>query len=171
MIKKISITGPESTGKSTLSETLAKAYNTVWAPEFARLYLEKLGRNYQEEDLLQIAKGQLALQNQLEKKANQYLICDTDLLVIKVWSEHKYGRCHPWILEKLKEVRYDLYILPFIDIPWQEDPLREHPHLREHFYQKYKEELEVRAVNFIEVCGSIEQRKNQAIIAINALSS
>lgn len=171
MIKKISITGPESTGKSTLSESLANAYETVWAPEYARSYLEKLDRNYREEDLLQIAKGQLVLQDQLEKTANRYLICDTDLLVIKIWSEHKYGRCHPWILEKLEKVKYDLYILPYIDIPWQEDPLREHPHLREYFYQKYKEELEMRSVNFIEVSGTIEQRMRQAIIAINALPS
>lgn len=171
MIKKISITGPESTGKSTLSEALANAYNTVWAPEYARSYLENLDRNYREEDLLAIAKGQLALQEQLEIEANQYLICDTDLLVLKIWSEHKYGRCHPWILKKLAETKYDLYILPYIDIPWQEDPLREHPHLREHFFQKYKQELQARAVNYIEVFGSIEQRMRQAIVSINALPS
>lgn len=170
MIKKISITGPESTGKSTLSAALAGFFQTVWVPEYARNYLENLGRSYEEKDLLEIAKGQLALQGTLVNKSNRYLICDTDLLVIKIWSEHKYGRCHPWILKKLDEIKYDLYILPYIDIPWQEDPLREHPDLRKYFFEKYKEELISRKVNFIEVKGPFEQRVVQAIKAIKGLT-
>lgn len=171
MIKKIAITGPESTGKSTLSEALAAAFGTVWVPEFAREYLETLGRSYEESDLLRIAKGQIELQEKLEARASKYLICDTELLVMKIWSEHKYGRCHPWILKKLEEMEYDLYILPYIDIPWEDDPLREHPDLREHFYKKYKAELVSRKANFIEVHGSLENRLRQAIIAVKALSS
>ena len=170
MIKKIAVTGPESTGKSTLSAALAAFFQTAWVPEYAREYLENLDRNYEEKDLLEIAKGQLALQEELEKRSNQFLICDTDLLVIKIWSEHKYGRCHPWILKKLDEINYDLYILPYIDIPWQEDPLREHPDLREYFFNKYKEELITRKVNFIEVKGALDQRLKEAIKAIKALT-
>lgn len=171
MIKKIAITGPESTGKSTLSEALAINFDTVWVPEFARGYLEKLGRPYEEADLLKIAKGQVALQQKMEASSSKYLICDTELLVMKIWSEHKYDRCHPWILKKLDEIKYDLYILPYIDIPWQEDPLREHPDLREYFYDKYKAELLSRDANFIEVNGSLENRVRQAIIAVKALTS
>ena len=170
MIKKIAVTGPESTGKSTLSAALAAFFQTAWVPEYAREYLENLDRNYEEKDLLEIAKGQLALQEELEKSSDQYLICDTDLLVIKIWSEHKYGRCHPWILKKLDEINYDLYILPYIDIPWQEDPLREHPDLREYFFNKYKEELITRKVNFIEVKGALDQRVKESIKAIKALT-
>ncbi len=171
MVKKIAITGPESTGKSTLSAALAEALGTIWVPEFAREYLETLGRPYEESDLLRIAKGQIELQEELEARSNKYLICDTELLVMKIWSEHKYGRCHPWILQKLQEINYDLYILPYIDVPWEEDPLREHPDLREHFYKKYRAELLLRNANFIEVRGSLENRLQQAIIAVKALTS
>lgn len=170
MIRKISITGPESTGKSSLSAALAATFKTAWVPEFAREYLENLDKAYDEEDLLVIAKGQIALQESMEARGNKYLFCDTDLLVLKIWSEHKYGRCHPWILKKLDEIKYDLYILPYIDIPWEEDPLREHPDLREYFFEKYKAELLARKVNFIVVDGSLEKRLQQAIIAIKALT-
>lgn len=169
MVKRISITGPESTGKSTLSRALAERLETVWVPEFAREYLESIGRPYQEKDLLQIAKGQLALEDKFMKEANNFLICDTDLLVVKIWSEHKYGRCHPWILEKLNERKYDLFILTYIDIPWEDDPLRENPDLREYFYEKYKQELISRKFNFIEATGNLDKRISVTLKAIQAL--
>lgn len=166
MVKRITITGPESTGKSTLSASLAKALDTVWVPEYAREYLNQLGRPYEEADLLEIAKGQVRSEDDLAQKANNYLICDTDLLVIKIWSEHKYGHCHPWILEQLEQRKYVLHILTYIDIPWQEDPLREHPDLRSYFYQLYKKELIALGVNFIEAKGNQQQRLEQALKAI-----
>ena len=77
MIKKIVVIGGESTGKSTLCEQLASHYETVWVTEFAREYLEQLGREYVEQDLLQIAKGQLNAEDEAITKANQFLFCDT----------------------------------------------------------------------------------------------
>lgn len=171
LIKRITITGPESTGKSTLSANLATALNTVWVPEYAREYLNQLGRPYEESDLLEIAKGQIRSEDALAKKANNYLICDTDLLVIKIWSEHKYGRCHPWILEQLAQRKYVLHILTYIDIPWEEDPLREHPDLRSYFYQRYKKELETMGVTFIEAKGDPQQRLQQSLETIHSLNS
>lgn len=142
MSKRIAIVGPESTGKSELSESLALHFKTAWVPEFARQYLEKLNRPYQYDDLLLIAKGQI----KEEKKRNvsgaeKYLFCDTDLIVIKIWSLHKYGKCHNWILSQIKKRKYSLHLLTAIDLPWEIDPLREHPHLRQFFFDWYKNEL------------------------------
>lgn len=166
MIKRIAITGPESTGKSTLSAHLASALNTVWVPEYAREYLEKLGRPYEEPDLLEIAKGQIRAEEDLAKKANTYLICDTDLIVIKIWSEHKYGRCHPWILEQIEQREYALTVLTYIDIPWEDDPMREHPDLRTYFHDLYKSTLTSMGIHFIEAKGDLQQRVAYTLKAI-----
>src|SRR5690554_2291780 len=95
-IKKVVVIGPESTGKSTLTSGLSKAFSEPWVPEYAREYLEKLAEKYQYEDLLQIAKGQIAGEEEKIKKAEAILFCDTDLQVIKVWSDHKFERTDPW---------------------------------------------------------------------------
>ncbi|UII28540.1 ATP-binding protein [Fulvivirga maritima] len=127
-MKKVVITGPESTGKSTLSSLLAKQFGTVWVPEFARGYIDQLSREYQEDDLIAIAQGQLNSEKAKAVEAkNGLLICDTELIVIKIWAEHKYGSCPPEIIKGIKENRYELYLLTYIDIPWEEDPQREKP--------------------------------------------
>ena len=167
-IKKIVVIGPESTGKSTLSEALAKALFTAWVPEFARAFLEGLGRPYKEEDLLTIAQGQADSEKQLSATAADLVICDTDLYVIKVWSEHKYGRCHPWILGQIAERKYDLYLLTGIDIDWQHDPLREHadPQMRNYFYNIYKDIAIESGLPWVEIKGSPEQRLQLALDAV-----
>lgn len=169
MIKRISITGPESTGKSTLSAELAMALDTVWVPEYAREYLNKIGRPYEEADLLEIAKGQIAAEDGMVQQAHRFLICDTDLIVIKIWSEHKYGRCHPWILEQIERRKYALTVLTYIDIPWEEDPMREHPDLRAYFYELYKNTLTSMGIHFIEAKGDLRQRVSQSLKAIGNL--
>ena len=164
-IKKIVIIGPESTGKSTLSSALAEALNTVWVPEYAREYLEKLNRPYEEKDLLTIARGQLASEDRLMLKAKDYLFCDTDLHVIKVWSEHKYHRCHPEILEAISSRKYDFYLLTGIDIPWEYDPLREHAALemREHFYNLYMQICKHTGVPYGAINGTAGERLQKAL--------
>ena len=134
-ILKIAIVGPESTGKSSLAEQLAVHYNTLWVPEYARAYLDKLSHPYTESDLLDIARGQLAMESSLSKKASRYLFCDTNLHVIKIWSEYKYKRCHTEILRNLHNDNYALHLLTNIDLPWEYDPQREHPHLRDFFFR------------------------------------
>jgi NadR type nicotinamide-nucleotide adenylyltransferase len=166
--RRIVVIGPESTGKSSLSQALAALYHTVWVPEYARTYLETLNRPYTEKDLLTIAHGQLALEDEQAASANGLLICDTDLHVIKVWSEHRYGRCAPWILQQIEQRRYDLYLLTDIDIRWEDDPLREHPEpeMRLHFYKIYKDIVQNSGVPWAPVSGEPEKRLAAAAAAI-----
>ncbi len=170
-IKRIVIIGPESTGKSTLSEALAKAYNTAWVPEYARQYLEHLDRPYEERDLLNMARGQMRLEDAFAEHANNYLFCDTCLRVIKVWSEHKYQRCAPWVLQTIAERKYDLFLLTGIDMPWDADPLREHgdPHMRQYFYEIYEELLVESGIPWIAVNGNEQKRLATAMAAIKHL--
>jgi NadR type nicotinamide-nucleotide adenylyltransferase len=166
---RVAVTGPESTGKSTLSRQLAEHYQTVWVPEYARSYIEQLDRPYTQADILSIARGQVRLERELQTQAHRLLISDTELLVTKVWSEHAFGGCPEWILQQLNVQHYDLYLLTGIDIPWEPDPQREHPHLRDHFYQLYRQELQSRGWPFVEVRGNLPDRMAQAIAAIDPL--
>lgn len=145
--------GPESTGKSTLCEQLAEHYHTLWCREFARQYLSTLNRKYTYEDLLIIAREQIALEESLTQKLLQskqsatatppLLFIDTDLYVMKVWSEFVFGKCDPWILEQIAVRTYDLYLLCAVDLPWKQDQLREYPDpdVRKALFTFYKEEL------------------------------
>lgn len=153
MIKKIAVIGPESTGKSELCQHLARIYETEWVPEFARFYLDRLGRPYDEADLLEIAKGQVAWEDDKAEVAEQYLFCDTNLIVMKIWSDHKYGHTHEWILRELEERKYDFYLLGNIDLIWRPDPQREHPKLRKHFFDIYENYLKDRGLPYGIVSG------------------
>lgn len=170
-MKRIVVIGPESTGKSTLSEQLAEHYNTIWVPEYARQYIEELPRPYEQHDLLAIAEGQLSLEDERAALANKILICDTDLHVIRVWSEHKYHGCDPLILAYIACRKYDLYLLTYVDIPWQEDPQREYPdpQMREYFYKVYKDIVMASGVPWVEIKGNFEERLATAVSAIDAL--
>lgn len=168
-IKKVVVLGPECTGKSELSAYLSETFNTVWVPEYARQYLDQLKRPYGPEDLPVIARGQLAMEDHLEQNAREVLICDTDLYVIKVWSNFKYGYCDPEILTAISTRRYDLYLLTYVDIPWAYDPLREHPDQREELYDVYLREMKGQSVPFVEIKGNRQARRKTATEAIRAL--
>jgi len=168
-IKRVCVVGPECTGKSALATFLAQHYQTPYVDEYARNYLARLNRPYQESDLTKIAHGQVRMEDEWLRDANRVLICDTNLLVVKVWSEHKYGQCDPEILEQHVTRRYDLYLLTYIDIPWEEDPLREHPDKREHFWKIYHEEVRASGVPFVEIRGERDERRATAIAAIDNL--
>ena len=168
-IQKIAVIGPESTGKSLLSEALAARLHTVWVPEYARTYLENLNRTYIQNDLLTIAKGQIQQEDALLPKANKYLICDTDLYVLKVWSEYKYNACHNWILQQIAQRTYDTYILTYIDTVWEHDPLREHPQPSEraYFYSIYQDIVLNSGVKWIDARGSMSERIDLCLKAIH----
>lgn len=169
MLKRISITGPESSGKSWLAERLASHYQTHWVPEYARKYLENYGSGYTLEDVINIAKGQIELENKTVKQSHNLLFCDTDLLVTKIWSEVVFGSCPFWIEDQFKNHTYDLYLLCFPDIPWQPDPLRENPENREVLFQLYKDALTKQGFPFKIVKGFGEVRLGNAIIFVNEI--
>ena len=164
MLKKIVIIGPESTGKSTLSEQLAEHYETAWCPEFAREFLHTNGTDYEFDDLLTIAKGQLALEDEytarleqqaepmMESGGNLPLFLDTDMYVMKVWCEFVFNRCHRFILEQIGE-------------------LREYPdlHTRKKLYQIYKDIMLNQSVPWVDISGNYEQRLHKAIAAVDAV--
>ncbi len=168
-IKKIVVTGPESTGKSQMSAYLAAYFNTVFVPEFARQYLENQNGKYVQEDLLKIAKGQITSENKFIQQANKILICDTDAIVLKIWSEVKYGNCNQEILQLIKQQQYDFYLLMDIDLPWEYDALREAPDLQQRRYlmQLYQQELEKSKMPFAIIKGKNDERKKNAILQLN----
>ena len=178
MIKKFVTIGPESTGKTTISEQLAGVYNTGWCQEYAREYLLNNGPKYSYDDLLIIAKGQLAIEDSmtmaLEKKhpdGTGLLFLDTDLTVLKVWCEYVYGKCHSFILDQIACRKYDFYFLCNTDFPWQEDILREYPEVeqREELFKMYKDLLVNQATPWMVLEGDPDQRINLATKAVNAL--
>jgi NadR type nicotinamide-nucleotide adenylyltransferase len=119
---RISVTGPESTGKSWLAQRLAEHFHSKWEPEYARKYLEEINRSYTYDDILHIARKQFEEENSLAKQSAM-LFCDTDFCVTSIWCEVKYGKIHDWITTKLLENHYGLYLLCDIDLPWHYDPL------------------------------------------------
>ncbi len=167
-IRKIAITGPESTGKSMLTRDLAAHFHTTFVAEYAREYIASLDRPYNQNDILEIAMGQLSNEHRLEKTASEIFFCDTELIVTKIWSEVRYGSCNPWILENIFAGDYDLYLLCYIDLPWEADPQREHPHMRQELFNLYHEELKKRELPFAIVRGLDGERLDNAIQAIRS---
>ncbi len=173
-IIKVVLFGPESTGKTTLSGQLARHYNTVWAPEYARAYLQKKWNNErktcEQKDLVPIAIGQMKLENTLAKKADKILICDTDLLETKVYSEEYYGGfVNPYVNKAAIENSYDLYFLTYIDTPWEADDLRDRPELREEMFAAFQNALQKYQRPYILLKGDKETRLRQAVKAIDKL--
>ena len=173
-ILKVVLFGPESTGKTTLARALASHYQTEWVPEFAREYLQekwdRTGKICEPEDLLPIAEGQMRLENALTKKAHKLLICDTDLMVTKVYSEAYYqGFCDPVIEEFAIRNQYDLYLLTGIDVPWVADDLRDKPGEREEMFALFETALKQFNRNFIVLKGTHQTRLEEAVSHIDKL--
>ncbi|WP_258102652.1 ATP-binding protein [Marinoscillum sp. MHG1-6] len=168
MLRRIAVIGPESTGKSELCQHLARIYNTEWVPEYARVHLDRLDRPYEKDDLDLIAKGQLAWEDDKAEYAEKYLFCDTNLIVIKVWSDHKYGKTSDWIEDELKGRKYDFYLLANIDLAWRPDPQREHPKLRQHFFDLYEQYLKDQELPYAVVSGIEDMRTNNALSALRS---
>lgn len=170
-LKTIVLTGPESTGKTTLARQLAEHFETEWVPEFARTYIGQLDRRYTQADLLEIAKGQVAAEEAFAERSKNLLMLDTSLEVIKIWSEYRFGECHPWILEQLRQRSHNLYLLCRPDLPWAFDPQRENPEDRNLLFERYFDELTRLNVKFVEVNGSGEERFQAAVAAVSNLEN
>ena len=170
---KIALFGPESTGKTTLAKQLATHFETNWAPEFAREYLEqkleKTGQICEPEDLLPIAIGQAKAENDALLTANQYLFCDTCLLATKVFSEIYYNFCDPIIEKAARKHKYDLFFLTDIDVLWENDLLRDRPNDRVETLQVFKSELIENGKPYITLSGDAETRFQKAVRIVEEL--
>lgn len=169
---KIAVVGPESSGKSTLCEMLADYFKVPFIPEFSRKYLHKLSKPYTQVDLSEIAKGQQKLIDSAEYEGHRYLISDTESLVVKVWSQVKYGECAEEIDDLFSNQTFDLYLLCKPDIEWKADPLREVPDysMRQHIFRLFQQELESKAFPFVVISGKRGERMQTAIQAMAGLS-
>ena len=187
-IIKVVVIGPESTGKSMLCEKLAAHYNTIWVEEYARGFLLKNGNAYTQHDLLTIAKGQIkneekAIQLLSESGSsspfgglrgltnNKLLFIDTDMYVMKVWSEFVFNACDHFILNQIAERKYDCYLLCEPDIDWVKDELREYPDLetRSKLFHHYKDLMVHQHCDWVSINGNYESRLNKAISHIDSL--
>ncbi|AMR30682.1 NadR [Mucilaginibacter sp. PAMC 26640] len=168
LIIKIAVVGPESTGKSTMSAFLAKQYHTVWVPEYARGYCAALTEAPTWQDEINMFYGQLALEEAMLPQANQLLICDTTFITVKVWSDQMFGSSPQEVLDELPKHPYDLYLLLNIDLPWEDDPLRDFPDMRDHFMDVWYKELNDLGANYILISGTGHERYEHAVKAIDA---
>ena len=173
-ILKIALFGPESTGKTTLAKQLAEYYQTDWVPEFARDYLQEKWDKHQAicdvNDMLPIAYGQTQLENEKMATANQYLFCDTNLMVTKVFSEVYYNYCDPLLDQAAREHEYDLFFLTDIDVPWEKDDLRDKPEGRETVFSVFKQSLIDNNKPFITISGDASLRLKKAVSIIDDLT-
>ena len=171
-VKKVVIIGPESTGKSELSAHLANYYNTRYVPEYARQYLLTHGKSYTLADLTKIAEGQMASEDILtmecREKGKEILFIDTDLQVIKTWSEFVFNSCDNRILYEISKRKYDLFLLTNTDLPWVKDELREYPDhdTRLKLFHHYRDALINQSVPWVEISGVAENRLKQAKSAV-----
>ena len=144
---------------TTLAKALSEEWNEPFVEEYAREYLESLGRNYNQDDILDIAKGQLEREYQVAEQCNYFLICDTNTLVSKVWAEVRFGRAQNWIERQFLEKPYQLYILcGHKGIEWEYDDLRENPDDRQELYDHYRKALIRAGKRYIELEGTTEER-------------
>jgi len=159
------ITGAESTGKSTLTEQLARHFNGACIPEYARTYLESINRPYTFEDVELIARRQILLIR--ENRHREPVFFDTCLIILKVWFREVFDRVPAWLDQEIPLSGQGIYLLCEPDLPWQYDPLRENPHRREYLSEQYEQELNTAGFRYFRVSGTGEERIQNAIEIIN----
>ena len=164
--KKIVITGAESTGKTVTSRHLANRFNTVWAHEYAREYLERMGRFVIESDIPDIARGQVALEDKMRLSANRIYFCDTDLMATCVYSKYYFGQTPTALRKAMDERPGDLYLFMDIDIPWVADPQRDSSDMRHHLKEQFMSEVHRYNVPFRIIGGSFSKRLEAAVQAV-----
>lgn len=168
-VKRVSIFGPESTGKTTLARRLAAHFDTVAVPEYARTHLEAQGGALSAIDMPLIAKGQVAAEAALARQARRVLFCDTDPLATRVWSETLYGHCAPEVQAAITGHAYALTLLLDVDVPWVDDAVRYLPENRRAFYLRCRAALEAEGRPYVEITGSWPSRWHAALKAVEAL--
>lgn len=154
----IAFTGPECSGKTTLAQALSKQVNGVFVPEYVRSFFEDRSTSYNKNDLDIIAKGQLQAIESAKKENPEVLLVDTEMLVMKIWSDEKFNETSQFIRQAYQNQAYDLIVLCKPNIPYEADELRENPFDRERIYEVYLAELLTSGQNFIEVEGTLSER-------------
>jgi HTH-type transcriptional regulator, transcriptional repressor of NAD biosynthesis genes len=168
--RRVSVFGPESTGKSTLAAVLAKMFDTIHVPEFARAYLESRGGVLARGDMEVIGAGQLAVEDAAAGDANRILVCDTDPLATVVWCEVLYGEAPAWLRERAFARRYALTLLCDVDLAWENDLVRYLPHDRAGFFARCEAALRAADRPYVIVRGLGEARTQAAIAAVKELT-
>jgi HTH-type transcriptional repressor of NAD biosynthesis genes len=170
-VKRVAAVGAESTGKSSLCQRLAKHYGTTWIGEYGRDYtLEKLrslelGR-WTADEFVHIAWEQQRREDEAARAANKLLFCDTDAFATEIWHERYVGSPPIWLAPPSK---ISLYLVPFPDVPFVADEIRDGAHLRFWMHERFVEELAKRERSYVVLQGAYEERDAQAIAAIDAL--
>lgn len=167
---KIAITGPESSGKTSLTKILATHFNCPYTIEFSREYLSVRNGKYNEEDLIEILNGQIDLENKALTKKSNFLFCDTDPLVIWIWSKVKYKNVDIQIDELWNSHHYDLYLLVRPDIEWEYDPLRENKLDRNKLFSMYESKLKENNLPYFIIEGDKNKRLRNSIEAIHKMN-
>jgi NadR type nicotinamide-nucleotide adenylyltransferase len=175
-VRRVVVTGPESTGKTSLAQRLAERFSTVWVPEYARGYLDRkyAGREIpsppcEASDIPEIARGQVELEEAAARRSNRLLICDTDLYVTRLYAEEYFGACPDWIREAASTRRYDLHLLLDADVPWTPDPQRDRPAERRELLARVQDMLVQDSRSYALISGSWEDRLSQSLAAVSDL--
>ena len=170
----VTVTGSESTGKTTLARDLASHFRTVWVPEYSRQHADEktaaTGAPLDAGDVEPIARGQIAAEDRGLAAAPGLLILDTDLVSTTIYARHYYGSCPAWIDDAARARRADLYLLCDIDVPWIADAVRDSPHVREHLHARFVRALETLGAPFVTIRGSWGERLVMAIAAVSSVA-
>lgn len=165
---RVAVTGSECTGKTSLATELGRRYGTIVVPEYARQLVEEIQRPLEASDVDAIARGQIEVERSMLPHARDLIVLDTDLLSTVVYSHHYYGSCRDWIEQALGERPADLYLLCGIDVTWTSDGLqRDRGGRREEMQELFRRALVERHNDFVEIRGSLSERVDLAVAAID----
>jgi NadR type nicotinamide-nucleotide adenylyltransferase len=165
-MRRIVITGSESTGKTKLASQLAKHYQCKFIPEYARSYIEDLQLPYLKQDVEHIGRKQI---DQYEKvlQSGECAFIDTWLIITKVWLKVVFNEQENWIDNALRDGKIDLYILCSNDLPWVDDPVRENGgEMRDRLFDMYQKELNNLGLPYRVIKGQGEERLKNTIFTI-----
>lgn len=169
-MKRIVVTGAESTGKTTLTRELARACGAASTPEYVRLFVDRIRREIRESDLDAIARGQLETEDAPLQESPRIIIHDTNLLSTIIYTDHYFDRSLDWLNQCFGRRDYALYLLCLPDIPWEADAgQRESAEVRALLHERFKRELAARGLPHVEIGGGKAERLDLAFRAIDAL--